>query len=189
MDSTGANDELVIELSKSKAILIIVGSLAMVAAGAWLFLMDERTIARDLPIDDPLFVHGVGIAGMVLFSLTAILGLRKLFDKKPGLVFNSTGIIDNSSGLSAGLIPWSDVTGAEIYQVQRQKMLIIKVRNPEEFIQRGNVLKRAVVKINSKMSGSPIAISSNTLKTNFPELLSIFQQYQQKYGKSMKTSA
>jgi hypothetical protein len=39
------------------------------------------------------------------------------------------------------------------------------------------------------MCGSPIAITASTLKINFPELLSMFQQYQQKYGKSMKTSA
>jgi hypothetical protein len=91
--------------------------------------------------------------------------------------------------LAAGFIPWSEIIGAEIYQIQRQKMLIIKVRNPEEFIQRGSLLKRITVKINSKMCGSPIAITSNTLKINFSELLSTFEQYHRKYGQSMKTSA
>jgi len=103
-------------------------------------------------------------------------------------VLNSAGIIDNSSGLAAGFVPWSEITGAEIYEVHRQKMLVIKVRNPEEFIQRGNVLQRAMVKMGSKMSGSPIAITSNTLKINFPELLSTFEQYHRKYGQSMKAS-
>jgi hypothetical protein len=187
MPGVDAADELVIELSKSKAILIILGSFGFVAAGYWLFSMDAAAM-KGMPIDDPLFVHGVGIASMVFFSLTGIVGIRKLFDKRPGLVLNSAGIIDNSSGLAAGFIPWSEITGAEIYEVHRQKMLIIKVRNPEEFIQRGNVLQRVMVKIGSKMSGSPIAITSNTLEIDFPELLSTFEQYHQKYSQSMKAS-
>lgn len=187
MPDVDAADELAIELSKSKGILIILGSFGFVAAGYWLFSMNAAAM-KDLPIDDPLFVHGVGIAGMVFFSLTGVVGIRKLFDKKPGLVLNSAGIIDNSSGLAAGFIPWSEITGAEIYEVRRQKMLIIKVRNPETFIQRGNILQQAVVKINSRMSGSPIAITSNSLKINFAELLSTFEQYHRKYGQSMKAS-
>jgi hypothetical protein len=188
MPDVSAADELVIASSKSKAILMIVGSLAFIAGGYWMFSADATTM-KDMPIDDPLFVHGVGIVGMVFFSLAGIFGIKRLFDKRPGLVLNSQGIIDNSSGLAAGFIPWSEIIGAEIYQIQRQKMLIIKVRNPEEFIQRGSLLKRITVKINSKMCGSPIAITSNTLKINFSELLSTFEQYHRKYGQSMKTSA
>jgi len=187
MPGMGTTDELVIELSKSKVILMILGSFGFVAAGYWLFSMDAAAM-KDLPIDDPLFVHGVGIASMVFFGMTGIVGIRKLFDKRPGLVLNSTGIIDNSSGLAAGFIPWSEIIGAEIYEVRRQKMLMIKVRNPEEFIQRGNILQRAMVKMGSKMSGSPIAITSNTLQINFAELLSTFEQYHRKYGQSMKAS-
>lgn len=187
MPDVRAADELVIELSKGKAILMILGSFGFVAVGYWLFSMDAATM-KGAPSDDPFLVHGVGLAGMVLFSLSGIFGIRKLFDKRPGLVLNSAGIIDNSSALAAGFIPWSEITGAAIYEVRRQKMLIIKVRNPEEFIQRGNVLQQAVVKINSKMSGSPIAITSNTLKIDFPKLLSTFEQYHRKYGQSMKAS-
>lgn len=189
MNGTGTNDELVIELSKSKAVLLILIALAGVAGGIWLLSMDERTIARDLPIEDPLFVHGVGIACIVFSGLCSILAVRKFFDKRPGLVLNSTGIIDNSSGIAAGFIPWSEITGAEIYKFQRQKMLIVKVRNPEEFIQRGNLLKRITVRMSHKMCGSPIGITANTLNINFDKLLSLFTQYQQKYGRSMTASA
>jgi hypothetical protein len=38
------------------------------------------------------------------------------------------------------------------------------------------------------MCGSPIAITANTLQIGFPELLSIFQQYQQKFGQALKAS-
>jgi hypothetical protein len=187
MPEMGATDELVIELSRSKVLLIILGACIFIALGYWCFTRDASEM-KGMPIDDPLIVHGAGIAGMVFAGLGVIIGIRKLFDKKPGLVLNSAGIIDNSSGLSAGFIPWSDITGGEIYQIRRKKMLMIKVRNPEEFIRRGNVLRQALVRMNSKMSGSPIAITSSTLKIKFPELLARFQQYHRKYGQSMKAS-
>ena len=45
-----------------------------------------------------------------------------------------------------------------------------------------------MVKMGSKLSGSPIAITSNTLKINFQELLATFAQYHKKYSQSMKVS-
>jgi hypothetical protein len=187
MPAASATDVLVIELSKTKVVLMIVGSFAFVAVGTF-FLLNAESVAKDLPIDDPWFTRGVGMASIVLFSLTGILGLRKLSDKKPGLVLNSSGIIDNSSGVAAGFIPWSEITGAEIFEMHRQKILIIKVKSPQTYIDRGNALRRAANKMNAKMGGSPIAITSSTLKIAFPELLSTFEHYHQKYGQSMKAS-
>jgi hypothetical protein len=111
-----------------------------------------------------------------------VYGITKLFDKKPGLVFSRSGIVDNSSGASAGFIPWAEIVGAEIFEAHRQKLLIIKVQNPQKYIERGNRLKQTLNRANHKMCGSPIAISSNALKINFSELLSLFDQYRQKFG-------
>lgn len=128
-----------------------------------------------------MLIHGIGLAAIVFFGACGVFGIKKLFDNNPGLVFNSSGIVDHSSGVSAGLIPWSEIVGAEIFEVHKQKMLIIKVRNPQKYIERGGALKRMVNKANYKLCGSPIAITSNALKINFSELLSLFQQYKQRY--------
>jgi hypothetical protein len=175
-------DEVVIELSKKKVLLLIVGSIAFVVLGLWMFSLDASSIARNLPRKDPRFVHGVGVAAIVFFGLCGSIGLRKLFDKKPGLVLNSSGITDNSSGLSAGFIPWSEIEDATILQVGAQKILIIMVENPEAYVGRGNILQRAANKMNFKLYGTPILITSNTLKIGFPELLSLFHQYLQASG-------
>ncbi|HET9839469.1 MAG TPA: STM3941 family protein [Candidatus Angelobacter sp.] len=188
MPDLSTTDELVIELSKTKVVLTVIGCLAFVALGAWLFAMDAETIARELRGEDPLVVHGGGIAAVVFFGIIGILALRKLFNRKPGLVLNSSGIIDNSSGIAAGFIPWSDIRGAEIYQMARQKILVIKLNNPKEYIARGSALRRATNLINAKMTGSPVAITSTTLKVNFAELLATFDQYQRKYGGSATAS-
>jgi hypothetical protein len=127
-------------------------------------------------------VHGVGLVAIVFFGILGLYALKKLFDKKPGLVLNDSGIVDNASSVSPGFIPWSEVIGAEICEIQKQKLLIIKVRDPQEYIARGSSLRRTLNKANYKMVGSPISISSNALAIKFSELASLFDQYQQKYG-------
>ena len=179
-----SNDEQMIELSKKKILLLILGACVFVALGVWLISLDEETIQSDRRFNNPMFVHGIGLVSIVFFGGCGVFSLIKIFDKTPGLVFNDSGIFDNASGVSAGLIPWPEVEGLEILEIQRQKMLVIKVRNPQKYIERGGLLKQTLNKANYNMCGSPIAISSNALRINFSELLSLFNQYQRKYGSS-----
>ncbi len=183
MDST---DEKIIELSKTKIALAILASGAFVAIGVWFLTLDEASIRSGrsfrLFFNNPLFAQGLGLASIVIFGLLALFFFKKLFDKKAGLVFNNAGIVDNASAVAAGFIPWSEVMGAEIFEVPQQKMLIIMVSDPQKYVDRGNAVKKKLNQANYKMCGSPIAISSSTLKVNFSELLSIFNEYQRKYG-------
>jgi hypothetical protein len=177
-----SNAETIIALSKTKIVLLILGACAFVVLGAWLFSLDEATIQSQRRFNNPTFVYGIGLVSIVFFGLCGIFALRKLFDKGPGLIFNSSGIVDNASGVSAGFIPWSEVVGAEILEIQKQKILIIKVKNPEQYVDRGGLLKRTLSRANYKMCGSPITISSNALKVDFPKLCALFNQYHGEYG-------
>ena len=175
-------DERIIPLSKTKVLLLILGSVAFVAAGVWLLSLDTAAIQRLRRFNNPLLVRGVGVAAIAFFGLTGLYSLRKLFDRKPGLVFSREGILDNSSAVSAGLLPWSEVTGVEVVQIHRQKLLVIKVKDPERYIGRGSRLKRALNRANYNMVGSPIAISSNALRIGFDELVALVRQYQEKFA-------
>jgi hypothetical protein len=177
-------DEKVIALSKSKVLMLIAGSLVFVAIGLWMFQKDAAEISADRIFNNPLFVHAAGIAGVIFFGLTGAFGIWKLFDTKPGFVLSAAGLVDNSSGVAAGFIPWSEVTGFSVFTVVNQQTLIVKVRNPERYIEAGNPLKRALNRANFKLCGSPIAITSTTLTIGFAELLDSCNQYHAKYGKS-----
>ncbi len=179
MDSS---DETIIELSKTKIVLLLLGASAFVAAGIWMFSLDAASIQSQHRFNNPVYVHGLGVVSIVFFGIFGLLALKMLFDKKPGLVFNKSGIVNNASSVSPGFIPWSEVIGAEIFEIQKQKLLIIKVRDPQEYISRGSSLRRTLNKANYKMAGSPISISANALKIDFSELVSLFDQYQRKYG-------
>jgi hypothetical protein len=179
-------DETIIELSRAKLVRVALASCAFVALGVWLLSFDMAEIQRGRSFgflnNNPLLVYGVGLAAVVCFGGCGLYGLVKMFDKKPGLVLNSSGIVENASAVSAGFIPWSEVTGAGVREIQGQKMLMIGVRDPGKYIGRGGALKRALNKANAKMGGSPVAISSVVLKIDFAELVSLFNRYHQKYG-------
>jgi hypothetical protein len=179
MDS---GDETIIALSKKKIALLLLGASAFVAAGIWMLSLDGASIQSRRGFNDPAHMRGLGLVSIVFFGSCGLFALKKLFDGKPALVFNNSGIVNNTSSVSAGFIPWSEIIGAEIFEIQKQKLLIVKVRNPQEYIARGGSLKRTLNKANYKMVGSPISISPVGLEINFSELVSLFDQYQRKYG-------
>jgi hypothetical protein len=115
-------------------------------------------------------MQAVGAAAVLFFGACAVYAIVKFFDRKPGLVLGPTGFLDNSSAVAAGFIPWSDVTGVGIFTVGIQKFLVVRVADPEKYIRRGNPFRRALNRVNTRMCGSPITISSNALRISFHEL-------------------
>lgn len=69
---------------------------------------------------NPTVIFITEIASVIFFGLVAVTMFRKFSDKKPGLIINNQGITDNSSGVSAGLIPWNDIDKIKISQVLSQ---------------------------------------------------------------------
>lgn len=179
-------DETVIELSRTKLVLLLLGSCAFVAAGVWLLTLDAGAVrggrSYRLLFNSPGFAYGLGAAAVLFFGGCAVVAVRKMSDRKPGLVLNSTGVVDNASGVAAGLIPWAEVVGFGVFEMQKQQMLIVQVSDPEKYIGRGGALRRALNRANYKMTGSPVAIPSNTLRISFPELVALFERYRRQYG-------
>jgi hypothetical protein len=175
-------DEMTIELSKKKWLLITGGSALFVIIGFWLLTLDLETVKHLGSHWDPISVRGAGLAAVIFFGLCGIVGVIKFFDKKPGLQFTKMGVIDNASGVSAGLIPWSDILGTDVYEYMGQRTLVVKVINPDGYIETYGPLKRWTTKANLKMCGSPITIPSNTLEIDFNELIGVFNAYIARYG-------
>ena len=162
-------EQIEIPLSKTKMILTFLGSIMFVGLGLWFLINPPKS--NHWLFGNPTVIFITGIASVIFFGLVAITIFRKFSDKKPGLTINRQGIFDNSSGVSAGLIPWTDIQEIKISQVMSQKFLMFIVSNPEDYLEKvTNPLKRNAMKMNYKTYGSPISISSNALQTNFDDL-------------------
>ncbi len=162
-------EQIEIPLSKNKLTLMLIGSFVFIAAGIW-FVIKPPTINNPI-IGNPKLILSVGISSILFFGLCAFYLGKKLTDKTPGLIINKIGLTDNSGGLSVGMIPWNDIKAITIETAANQRFLMIKVKNPDEYIekQKGLVKKKAM-QMNNNYYGSPISISANGLKCNFDEL-------------------
>lgn len=176
-------DSKIIALSKTKILLLAAGSLLFVLMGFWLLQMTNEQIQAQARFNDPTIIHVVAAISIAFSATCAIFAVIKLFDKRPGLVFSEQGIFDNASAVSAGLIPWSDITGFSILEIKQQKALIVKVINPEKYVEVGNPVRRFLNRANYQLCGSPVAIGSTALQIQFADLLRTSHEYFKKYGR------
>ncbi|MBA4853009.1 STM3941 family protein [Emticicia sp. BO119] len=161
-----------IPLSKQKLVLLLISAIAFVAIGIWFVSKPESF--RNGILGNPTIVLSIGILSIVVFGLAAFVMAKKLKDNAPGLIIDKTGITDNSTGVPAGHIPWSDIKEIKTNKVFNQKFLVIMVNKPETYINRqGNDAAKKGVQANYKISGSPVNIPASTLKYNFDELESL----------------
>jgi hypothetical protein len=154
-----------IPLSKTKTLLTICGALLFVIAGFYLF-----TIAGQQTRYYPIVVKIVSLVAILFFGAAGAVCIKKLFDKNIGLMIDENGIFDNTNASSIGLIEWNDITDIRTEKVQSTKFFLIYIKNPEKYLNKANVVKRKLMKGNNKMYGTPLSITSNSLKCKFSYL-------------------
>ncbi len=175
-------DETVIKLSKIRIILLLLGALMFVALGVWFLTMDPES-AKDLfDTSTMLEVYLISLATIGFFGACGVIGFKKLLDKSPGIILNAEGIWNNSGGLSADFVKWSDVSGIEEYQIEKQNFIAVHVKSPNEQEKNDSTLKKAVNRANKSLSGTSINISSNSLKIRHRALLELIQSYYRGYS-------
>ena len=178
------NLPIIISLSKGKLLLSILGAFAFVAIGFW-FVLDPPS--RTGSSMESVLILVLGLASILFFGAIGLVVIRKLFDQRPGLIINEQGLMDNSGGLSAGLILWQDIENFQVLQIQRQRLILILVNNPQDYIDRqSNSWKRKLMAINYRQYGTPISISSNGLKISFDELLEILKHHLATFHQKVK---
>lgn len=160
-----------IPLSKAKLLFAIGGSIGFVILGFQLFAKSE------FASENVVFSKIVGAASILFFGGVLIYGIRKMFDKRAGLIIDEQGITDHSNATSIGLINWSDITAINTRQVMSTKFLLINVQNPEAYIEKAKTgMQRKLMQVNMKTYGTPISITSNTLSYDFNKLEEILRE-------------
>ena len=161
-----------IPLSKKKLLLMLAGSVGFILIGFW-FIIDPPKISNPY-FGDPTLLLLLGIVSILFFGICAVYIARKLPENKAGLIIDSSGLIDNSSGVSAGRILWSDIQDISVIEIHRQKLIMLQVKNPQDYIDRQKSrFKRKMMQMNFNMYGTPLSITSNSLKIEFNELINI----------------
>ena len=164
--------QIVIPLSKTKIVMLLFGALMFIAAGIW-FVFYPPNIENSYWVT-PFNMKLAGYASMIFFGTCAIFIIRKLPDKKPGLIIDDKGLTDNSSGLPAGQILWSDIEKVSVIEIYGQRIIMLKAKHPQDYIDRQTSLfVRKGMELNNSLYGTPLQITANGLKISFDNLLTL----------------
>ncbi|MDQ0592410.1 hypothetical protein QFZ37_000779 [Chryseobacterium ginsenosidimutans] len=178
------DEQIEIPLSKVKITMLFCGALAFILIGLWFMISPPEVnhSNRRAVFFNPVFLFFIGLISVLFFGCCTVFIFRKLFDTKPGLIINQNGIIDNSSGLSAELVLWSDIKEIKIITIHNQKLIMVILNNPHDYLNKvTNKLKKKGMEINYKWYDAPISISANSLQTNYKDLHRILLEKMQQY--------
>ena len=114
-----------------------------------------------------------GFVFLMLFISATVNCVKRLKNKKSGLIINENGIIDNS-GDSIDIIKWEHIDEIkELTLAGKQKFIIIFVSNPEKYMEKAGRFKRRLMKMNHDIYGSPLSISADWFDCDHEELKNI----------------
>jgi hypothetical protein len=158
----------------------------VLAVALVLFLVSSLTAVAGLAGPGSLLAWELGIAGLVgtvIFGAATFFIALKLFSGRPGLVIDQEGIVDNTSYSSVGRVPWSEIAWVQIqslrlptynrsllFRPQQPRIMVIGVRDPEQFRRQGNRLQRFLRRGTVGMFGGPVAISESLLRADLDDL-------------------
>jgi len=179
------NPKIEIPLSRRKLVKLICYCIVFIAAGTWLAIYQPQT--SNPILNSTLLKYAIGMLGILMGLIGFFAFLMKIFDTKAGITIDQTGVIENASALSVGRIPWADIldireTTAQGSFSAKEKFIIIMVKNPDYYISKQkNAIRRKLMELNARKSGSPLYITTNGLKIRHAELKELLQQKLKEY--------
>jgi len=127
--------------------------------------------------DDDLLLWSLKIALLLVLifytSISLVSYLKVIFDKTAMLKLTDTAMIDNSNIFSCGEILWEDIADVTMRKGINMKFLMVKLKNPEKYLAKGNFLKRYFIQNRIKKLGTPVILSETHLKCNIDVLKEI----------------
>ena len=167
-----------IPLNKGKLIWLFVGWILGLVASIWLYNFAETQTQYP-----PTLLKSVGGICFAFFGVMGLFLSKKIFDTKSGISINDKGIVENTNGVSVHLVAWKDIQSFESLKTHGQQLILIKVKNAEKYIEKAtNNAQKRLLRLNAKEYGTPIFITTNSLKMDF-EALWCLQQMELKKRK------
>ncbi|PQL93359.1 STM3941 family protein [Apibacter adventoris] len=171
--------EIIIKFSKKKLIILLFLSFIFTYCSINFISNPEKFVTIMYPNKN--LIRFTGYLGVCSFGISSISIFLKLFNKKPGLVINSDGIIFHASANTLGLIKWKDVTDIKTYKFYNQNYILIMVKNPKEYLNKFKHVKKFLYKRNLNNNGTPIFLSSAGLQCNSKEMEKLLKEEFNRY--------
>lgn len=130
------------------------------------------------------FAIPVLVAAIVLFSAVTICYAIRLTKNTPVLTIGRDGIVEHSTIVSVGLIPWSEIKSISVLRVGIQTFIMVDAKNFKKLISKLPKYKQIFIKTTMKLGFPPIAINMNSVREKPGEVLAIMTAYWEAWKKS-----
>ncbi len=162
--------EIIIYPNKRKLWGALAGALGFVSLGL-IFLLSPEIFQNPVFATEWL-VRVLGAISVSFFGLCGVLIGKRIRNPKPALRLTEKGIYGESSdALGVGLIPWEDIESVYQDHFLGTNYLFIELQNAEAYIAKGkNKAICATMRANAKMCGTPICITTDSLKIDAEDL-------------------
>ena len=158
--------------SRSRLFLLLLLGLGFVSAGLWwIGAFGEVPPSRRY---GPVGIKVLGWLCVLFFGLCSIVYARRLFDMKPHLEINQSGILNRA--WSSDTIPWSEIADVTSWSHRRQQCIILHLRNPARYPARG-FLQNLLAGPNRMLTDGDIAISLTGTDRSFGEAMSAIDHF------------
>ncbi|UVI30804.1 STM3941 family protein [Paenibacillus spongiae] len=158
------DEELVVYPSPRKLLGLCAASIIFVLIGGGM-------IAISLSEEDssvPILV--IGLISILFFGLCLIYVLYRLLNKKPSIVLDDQGIMDDSSYIGGGLLRWDQIEEIMLYDFMGQRFIGLKLVDTQAFLTQQSGLKKVLIKLNRGMVKAPVNISQQGVTMPLGEL-------------------
>ncbi len=164
-------DKLEIAINKARTLQLTVGCLVFVIMSVWLWTVADKQTRRS-----PVLIKTVSVLGVSFFGLGLVLGPKILFTKRPGLIIDNQGILNNTSVGKESFIAWKNVDGFKIITTGKIDTVLIYINNAEESIRNESIWKQKIMRYCLKKYGTPISIGVSTLKIDANSLIGVLSE-------------
>ena len=155
-------ENIQVKATRWKTLLLLFAAFGFVVAGIWMLLYPEMG----------MFNRGVGLVGVIFFGAAIPIGIKKLIINQVELELSEVNLIIKPESNNTIPLPWSEIKGFDILKIKGTKIIIIKVLNPKDYIDREtNPIRKALMKFNNSNYGSPFNFTGSGMNISTNKLL------------------
>ena len=100
-----------------------------------------------------------------------------MLKRKPAIIINHEGIIDQSTYIKAGLVKWDEIEDIDFVSFGGQTYLGIYTSDPDLIINRSNSFKKMLNQMNKGLLATQVNIPVKILDCSMDELTNTISMY------------
>lgn len=167
------SDKIVIKQEKKGAIKFLAAAIIMSLLSLLLLVVDLREFGDEFArMSDVVYylLKAVFLVGFVFFGYGFFYMLKKTKNEEIVLCVDENGVMDNSSAIAFGFMPWSDIEDVYLAKFVGETYIELKLRNSEYYMEKLPAWKKAMVAANLKMGMEAVSITLNATNENPQEI-------------------